>query len=259
VLRNYIYFLSYDGVYMLKTVGYTEDKANVEKVDGRIANLIPKKSNACAIVHNGQYQLMFPDENLRARYYFDLNAWTLDKSPKLNFHRMMIWDNEVFGQEGSSGIVQKFDPTKFDDDGYVYEEEWESKSHDFGVPYHTKKLKEVQFLSAPTNGTIKANVNIYADAANVLSPDTGKAVVNPDGSVSWVATSAPNLTVKGGTTLGLWEMGGSPFGTVETSVDTLSISGKCHRVRVNVKHSENRPFTLLGLGFVYKLKKPTRG
>jgi hypothetical protein len=255
VYKNHVYFLSYDGVYLLKSVGYTEDKANVEKVDTAIANLIEPKENACAAVHDGQYQILFPDSLRRFRCYAGRDGlpWVMDESPKLDFARMYIYDDVLLGQS-ASGPVMRFDEEVFTDDGYVYEDILETKAYNFGQPYHKKKLKEVQIMTSPKQGTINASVQIYADAALVVNPDQSYATVNDEGEVEWIPFFETNFSA--GTKFGAWIMGDTPFGTQETSVATLAISGKCYSTRMKFVHAEAVPSTILGLAYVFKLKRP---
>lgn len=258
VFRNHVYFLSYDGVYKLKSVGYTEDKANVEKVDTRIANLIPRDTNACASVHEGQYQILFPNSNTRFRCYVDMDeAWVMDESPKLDFHAMRVIDNELYGQSSSSGRLMKFKKDVFNDDGHIYQDIIETKGFNFGQPYHVKKLKEIQVMTSPKEGDINARLYVYADNQPVLSPDTSHAVVDAEtGEVSWVPQFEINFEARRGTKFGEWTMGESPFGDTESSIAKLPLTGKCYTARMKFVHEEDRPSVLLGLAYIFKLKRP---
>jgi hypothetical protein len=256
VVKNYIYFLSQEGVHYLKSLGYVDDKANVEKLDEKIDDVMPRKKSACGVFYDGQYHLTFPEQGKRFRFYFDLGSWVKDTSPKLDFTRMYTLDGTLYGQSVVDGSLKAFDKELYDDDGYVYEDVLETKFFSFGQPYHTKKLKELQVLVSPVEGKVSSSVFVYADAAAILNPDRSKAVVNEDGSVSWEAEFEPNLIAQSGTTLGKWSMGESPFGEVEHYVDKLNVSGKCLRTKVRIVHQENLPNKILGLGYIFKIKKP---
>jgi hypothetical protein len=82
------------------------------------------------------------------------------------------------------GALYEFDPTVYDDDGYVYTNLWESRYIHFGQPYHNKKLKEVHVMMAPDDDEINSSVYIYADEEAVISPVEGAASV-VDGAVVW--------------------------------------------------------------------------
>lgn len=255
VVKNYIYFLSSNGVHFLKSVGYVDDKANVEKLDSKIDNIVPRDRDACGFFHNNQYHLVFPTRRERLRYYIELGAWVKDESERLDFIRMFDRDGFLSGQS-HLGPIRKFNPTVYDDDGYIYEDIWETKSFDFGQPYHRKKLKELQLTMEPQGQTIRANIYVFADAASVLNAEKGEAYVDENGEVGWRLTVEPNLVVDAGTTFGGWEMGQSPFGDVETAISKFSISGRCIRVRVRFAHKEAKPVKAIGLAFIFKLKKP---
>lgn len=253
VFENYIGFLSLEGVYILKSVGYSESRINVQKIDSNTQNIIPRDKDACACVADGQYQLVFPTKEKRFRFYYQRGVWTKDESPKLNFSRMYEFSGEVYGQ-ASDGIL-KMDGTVFSDDGYVYTDRYVFKAFDFDAPYNPKKLKELQILLGQTQAT-KLSLWIYADGASIINPDTSYASVNDLGEVVWNTQSTPNINIQTGTVLGSWIMGKSPFGSVESGIYYVTLSGKCRKVQLEIEHSDATPNTVLGLGFIYKLRKP---
>jgi hypothetical protein len=256
VVRNYIYFLSQEGVYFLKSLGYVDDKANVEKVDEQIDSLVPKDVEANAVFSDSQYVITFPNHNLRLRFYLDFGSWTKDESTKLDFHRSWDIGGEIHGQSKETGDILRFDSTAWDDDGHVYNAIFETKFFSFGQPYHRKKLKELQVLASTKNSNTEANIYVYADSSITVNPDSSYATVQEDGSVVWVQDFEPNLKLYGGTVLGEWVMGSSPFGEVDGVVSRLSIGGKCLRTKVKILHNEPKPLKVLGLAYIFKIKKP---
>jgi hypothetical protein len=54
VMKNGVGFLSMQGVYSLKTMALTDDKATVEKLDIKIDNIVPKDTNALVLFDDGQ-------------------------------------------------------------------------------------------------------------------------------------------------------------------------------------------------------------
>jgi hypothetical protein len=255
VMENYIAFLSLEGVYVLKTLGYSETRANVEKIDSLVDNIVYRDANACAITANGQYQIVFPDRKTRLRYYYVDKVWTKDVSDKLDFSRMYEFQGTVYGLSSSKTAFLKSDPSVWDDDGHVYEDRYVFKDYDFGEPYNPKKLKEMQLLLGQKVYT-NLSVSVYADGAPILSPDASYAEINANDEVVWVDKELPNVTIDAGTTLGSWMMGRSGFGNVESSVQKIPISGKCRRVRLEIVHQEATPNAVLGVGFIFKSKKP---
>jgi hypothetical protein len=255
VMENYITFLSLEGVHILKSVGYSESRVNVEKIDTAIDNIVPRDTDACAIVADGQYQIVFPQRELRLRYYYQGNLWTKDVSPKIDFRRMYAIEGIVYGHSNISSTLMKMDGNVWTDDGHVYRDRYVFKDYDFNEPYNPKKLKEMQLLlgqSARTN----LSIYVYADGAAIVSPNDSHAAINADGEVEWVAQNTPNLTVEAGTVLGSWIMGNSAFGNIESGIQKMSLSGKCRRVRLEIIHEEATPNTVLGVGFIFKSKKP---
>lgn len=259
VVRNHIFFLSTNGVYFLKSVGYVEDKANVEKLDSKIDNVIPRDPDACALLHNNQYYIIFPSKNIGFRFYTELNAWASDESEKLDFHRMYSWDNKLFGQSKQDGIVLVHDDV-YDDDGHVYKELWETAFFTFGQPYHSKKLKELQITTEPEQGTIRAHLHVFADAASIFQAEGGEAFIDENGDVGWKVDLDPNLKSEvityGGTVLGEWEMGKSPFGEVGATVQKIRLSGKCLRSKIKFEHEEAKAAKVNGIAYIFKTKKP---
>lgn len=255
VMENYVAFLSLEGIHILKTLGYSETRANVEKIDSLVDNLVYRDSDACAVTANGQYQITFPSRKTRLRFYYQDKVWTKDESEKLDFSRMYEFQGTVYGLSKGRTAFLRSDPTTWDDDGYVYEDKYVFKDYDFNEPYNPKKLKEMQLLVGQKEYT-GISVSVYADGAPILSPDESYAEVNENDEVVWVDKQSPNVTIDAGTTLGSWIMGRSGFGNVESSVKKIPISGKCRRVRLEITHKEATPNTVLGVGFIYKSKKP---
>lgn len=256
VMGNYVTFLSKEGVYILKSVGYTENRLNVEKIDLNIENIVHRDQNACAYVLDGQYHLVFPSKKERFRCYYEQGyVWTKDESERLDFTRMNEFEGDLYGQSIQTGIVYRFDQDMWDDDGHVYIDLIETKAFDFGETYNPKKLKELQLIMGRIQKT-GVEVNLYADSAHVLKPDQSHARVTDEGYVEWVVETSPNLQIDAGTYLGDWEMGVSAFGASESEKYKLKVAGKCRQVRMVLIHREARPNQLLSLGIVFKLKKP---
>lgn len=260
VFGNYIAFLAKDGVYILKSVGISEDRANVQRIDQKIRNLIPpypESGDACAVVYNDQYQITFPKIKTRFRFYQNLGTWTKDESPYFDFCRFYEWKGDLVGQSLSTGEVYQFDETVYDDLGYVYEDRIETKPFDFGAPYNPKKLKEVHVLVSHEKHDTNLGVTVYGDNAELISPDDSYAVVE-NGSVKWIEDFVPNINSQSGTVFGEWQFGTDPFGEITSQRHKLKLKsgGKYRTCRVTIRHMESKPWALLGLGFVFKLKKP---
>jgi len=176
VIDNYVAFLSADGIYYLKNVGYVDDKANVAKLDDKIATLVPKNArDAVAVVFDDQLQFTFPSQKIRLRFYKAMGIWTYDESESLDLVEMVIYDNKLYGQRTNGNIV-RFSNDVYNDLGEIYEAVFETRYLDFGVPYHPKKLKELQILAKSFVEGQVANVKVYIDGVRrVYEPLEWKA------------------------------------------------------------------------------------
>lgn len=255
IVDNYVFFLSYEGVYLLKSLVISNDMANVQKIDINVSNIIPQDINACACSFENQYQIVFPSTKQRFRYYYLYGTWTKDESDKLDLAQLSVYDSELYTL-GNDGAVYRFDDSVYDDDGYIYEDYFETKGYDFGMPYNPKKLKELQVLVAHFNETANLKVEAYADDAIVLTTDQSYASIDSNGNVIWNTVDNPNLVVDAGTIFGQWDFGRSTFGHVDRSVEKFKLNGKCYYTKITVSHTEANQNQFLGLGYVFKVKKP---
>jgi hypothetical protein len=254
VTRNSIGFVSSNGIYALKTMGLTDDKATVEKIDTKITNSVPPSSNAIVLYQNNQLHVTYPDTKQRFRFYTDTGAWTKDYSDKFNFTNMYNIDEVIYCL--APGSLYQFDPTVYDDDGYIYTNVWESKYIHFGQPYHNKKLKEVHVMMAPNNDEINSSVYIYADENAVISPvDTGASVV--DGVVVWNVTETPNIHADSGAFFDdNFTLGHSIFGSNKFTMQRLKLTGNCKRTRVRVTNTEAKENQFIGFAYIFKVRRP---
>lgn len=267
VFENYIAFLGKEGVYRLKSVHTTDHLFNVERLDLRIKNIIPnytEAKDACGIYHKEQYLLCFPNQKMRLRYYpnigiyQDAGSWVKDESPYFDICRFFEWLGELVIQSQSSGEVYQFDDTVFDDLGHVFESRIETKSFDFGSQYTPKKLKELQLLIGHEKKDVNLSLDVYADASEILTADSYEIVVSEDDEVSYTTSTAKNIQSQTGTIFGQWQLGKDGFGEFKTQLHKIRIRGgrKYRAVRVRVRHNEAVPWSLLGIAFKYRLKKP---
>lgn len=258
VVGNHVAFLSSEGIHVLKSLGYSEDKANVERIDLNVANHVNKSALASAVFFDGQYRVHFPEFNKNLRCYTELGyVWSKDESSQQYFERFNVIDNRLYAQYKDTGHVVVFDETVYTDDGFVYEDRIETKGYDFGQPHHLKKLKELQLLMKHHTETVSNKVYVYADGGLVLNPDSESyASVDANGYVVWNTVSDPNLVLYPGTTFGTWSIGNSALGEVLSTVQSLRVSGKCRKTRIVLSHEEAKPNAMLGIGFIFKMKKP---
>lgn len=256
VVGNQVYFLSHEGFQALKPNPYRLETMNVSRIDAVIKTEVPTDTNACAIVSQSMYWVCFPDKNLIYRFYFEDGVWVRDKSPKLNIMQFISYGEDVYNMT-KTGSLLKHDSTIYKDDGVVYELLIETKSHDLSATFNYKKLKRIYLIARSYQiFSSSLSLTVYADSAIVMTPESGHAEVQPDGSVIWVDDTQPNYHFTGGTSLGSWIMGESLLGEVSLSVQKSSIRGKCRRVKLIFKAGSGTPFELFGFGLEFKLKKP---
>lgn len=254
VMKNHVAFLSHQGIYVLKTSSTTDDKATVEKIDSRIANLVHLDTDALALFHDGQFQLTFPSRNMRLRFYQELGAWTRDTSDKFNFTGMWSIDGTIYAQSGN--MVYQFDPSVYTDDYTIYTNSFESKAFSLSQPYHRKKLKELHLLAAPKGQYMKSSIQVFADEVIVEGGENAYASVNSAGEVVWNVELEPNLTGPSTTTFGDWRLGQSPFGESDYVKKEFHLTGKCLRTKVKLINEEPKENHIIGFAYVFKAKKP---
>jgi hypothetical protein len=258
VMGNYISFLSSEGLYALISVGTSESRLNVKRIDDNIKNLITKDSDAIGVTFNNQYHIVYPSQKKRFRYYHEQGVWARDESDKMDFSNMYTIGGELYAQSASNGITYVFDDSVYTDDGFIYEDIVETKSFDFGVPYNPKKLKELQLLMAYEGDNIESYCYVYADGNLILNPDTDEshAALDANHNVTWIPVSNPNMQSNVGTVFGSWIMGSSAWGNQELYLNKINISGKCLRTKVRIVNKKPLANRFLGVAYVFKLKKP---
>lgn len=255
IVGNHVAFLSADGVYVLKSLNFSEARMNVEKIDAQIKSLIPRDSSACALYNDGQYHLCYPNLGIRFRYYTIFGTWTMDKSDALRFVKMFVHEEKVNGLNAELGSVLEEVPGIYTDVSQNYEMLIETKMFDFGAPYNTKKLKRLNIMFGTSEQKSEANLKVYADHRIIAGDEKEEVYVNDQHQVDIKVIPSQNMTFNAGTILGEWEMGSSAFGTVPTDIFKLRISGKCYRSKIVITSKDSSPFQVLGLSYIFKLGK----
>lgn len=226
VMDNYVAFMSADGVQYLKSVGYVDDKANVAKLDVRISNLIPVDArDAVLVMFDNQLQVTFPSSKQRFRFYKTMGIWTYDESPYLDNIDSIVYNNKLYHLR-KNGNVNLEDFNSYKDIDHIYKSTLETRYLDFGLPYHPKKLKELQILAkSPQEGQV-ATVKMHMDG-----------LTRTNDVLEWQAKLVP-------------------ASEYNTFIDKLRVSGKCLRVKMTVEHSLDMYIQFLGFSVIHKLKKP---
>lgn len=225
VMDNYIVFLSLEGVYYLKSIGYVDDKANVSPLDDNVKNLIHQDRDAVGIIYEDQYHLVFPTRKERFRYYKALGSWVKDESLHLDLASLTVDGVTLYGQKENGQVVQ-FDDTVHKDMEHIYTVTLETKYFSFGQPYHRKKLKELQLTLASVEKENVADMNLFIDGyRNISDTINHKVKILPTESYN-------------------------------DYIAKLKIKGNCTRAKVQILHTEDSSLQLMGMAFILKLKKP---
>lgn len=254
VINNSIFFLSTEGLmsldanmflsyFVISRIDYPIRSALVDAVD----------ENASSTFFDNQYWLCLPSSKIIYRFYFDFKAWVMDTSSKLNFNKMVQYGSLLYnlGEDSSLYLVDK---SVYTDAGEIYTMKVQSKFFDFDDVFVQKKLKRVYVLAQHyQDHNVNISTTVQADAAISLTPNSGTAIVTPNGTVNWVSTTAPNFQFYAGTTLGSWIIGTSGLGTTEISVQESRISGnKASRIRVTFEHAEPNLCEIFGVAFMFR-------
>lgn len=228
VFGNYIGFLSYEGIMILKSLGTVEDKANVQNISVRVQSEVVSDTNAVAEVADSQYHIVFPDRQKRLRFYYEQGIWTKDTSTKFGFRGLSTHDGQLYGIAKSNGAVYTFDESVYTDDGYVYEDTIETKAFNFLQLFNRKKIRKAQLLSGIVTVPTDITVEFYIDNKLVLSKP-----------MTLEATTGIPSTING----------------LISDKHDIKVAGKGRAIKVVIRHTQANSFHMLGLNFVFKLKK----
>ena len=226
VMDNYIAFYSADGIYYLKSVGYVDDKANVAKLDLNIDNIVPKQAkDMTLLMYDGQLHATFPSSKERFRFYKSLGIWTKDESIMLDDRYSIVYDSKLYHLR-PDGSLHVENPDIHTDLGHVYVSKFETGYSDLGLPYHPKKLKELQIMAkTPVTGQV-ANVKVYIDGLQKTNEP-----------IDWEAKLVPSSEY-------------------DTFIDKIRTSGKCMKLKVSVTHEMADYIQFMGFAITHKTKKP---
>ena len=225
-MDNYIAFMSAEGIYYLKSVGFVEDKANVAQLDTKIANIVPKnRRDAVFVMHGGQVHVVLPSDKQRFRLYKMNGIWTMDESPVMDIVESIVYGNQLYHLRKNGNVIVE-DTEVYSDLGHIYTASFETRYIDFGLPYHAKKLKELQLTAKATKAGQIAKVRMHLDGLKRM-----------EDVLEWKATLAPAEEYN-------------------TFIDKIRVSGKCMRTKLTLEHAMDDYIQILGFSIIHKLKKP---
>ena len=211
VVENYLYFMSIEGLFRLKSIYNTEDRLNVEQVDMKINSLYNKDAdNYIAITFKGNYYLVECStysydskyervSNLGKIFILDtyIDGWTSYEGYYLNFDNILVLRNQIIATDRNTNsflvypelelngeIIKKYiDGATYElsedkqsivqtDSGVNYRTLLEECENTFGKPYHTKKIKEFMVKVLDSKqGPTKLRVTALVDGNPVINPE----------------------------------------------------------------------------------------
>lgn len=267
VVDNEIFFLSSEGIYKLKPNLFfnTLETMNVSRIDLPIKSeiaLIANDPNACAVATDYQYWINFPSTGVQYRLYYDKGVWVKDTSKTggtnpLKFSQFLQYGDTVYNLT-TTGRIYEHDKTVFTDNGDEYTMIVESKFLDLSASFNSKSIKRLHVLAKNyQEHTVDLSTTVQADAAYILTPETGMAIIDPVTNLTtWQKTIAPNIHFSQGSQLGSWKLGTDILGNVQLSSQRASIRGKCKRIKVRFEYSGGKACEIYGFALEFKLKKP---
>jgi hypothetical protein len=253
---NVITFLSQEGVYILRPTTFKLDQLNVQRVDAKIKDEMPKDVNCCALNYDSQYWLCFPDKSIMYRYYYEQQVWVKDVSTNLQFVQLLQYQNMVYNLSKDLRLYKHNDAV-FLDGSIEYDMVVETKYFDLSKSFNFKKLRRLYILGrCYKDYDAEFNVYVYADSALVLDPETGQAIITPGDVAQWQITITPNAVFEHGSTFGIWELGEDEFGQDYLNVQKTRVRGKCRRVKLRFTNTQSNEVEIFGFGLEFKVKKP---
>lgn len=264
---NYLYFMSIEGLFRLKSIYNTEDRLNVEQVDYMINPLFrPDAAGYMAYTFKGNYYLieqaplLFDNTGKQGSdigkiFIYDtyLDAWTSYAGEFLNFNNVLILGNNVYATDRNTNSflvypnlkILNHDITRYvdgetyylneektalvkTDEGIKYSTKVEEVYNSFGKPYHTKKFKEVMIKALDSKqGKTTIGVTALVDGATALEPTKYAVKVQEITGTVYVVSIEEGLLLPTVSTLG------ESFRLNESILGDYDIS--LHRIRFSGK------------------------
>lgn len=260
-IQNYIYFLSYNGIYILKQGYLGEGTENVEQVDLPIYNsynpdLMVKGytlqnyyalySKNEAILYNFTNQAFYKlkSSDVNAQETSTLNVDETRYSIPFQYNKLqskLLYGIRIIKSKSSSNIMFDFcsqdfsdEETERTDNELTFVSTMETPYMSLGSPTNTKKFKEIYLKLYNSYGkNIPLYVTIKVDDKIVVSPKN--YVVEYDEETytySYVEKFASNQTLKGYNVLGIMEIGEDPLGERTMQVLKMRVGEKGRSIKV---------------------------
>jgi hypothetical protein len=229
ILKNYVAFVGNDnGVYVLRSFNYaSDDKLNVERLDDdirdNITSLIDTSSKVLSTMTNNQYFLYIENDNQNYvyRYYYEYGVWVRDKID-LSFKTLNTLDNNVVACDTNNGVVYKLTSNVFKDGkDKLYTMNVQSKSYNFNMPHHKKKLKQYQLIT---------NLSSVSSIVTTVYADNNLLITKP--------------------------LNYDPNQNADAQKLNVMASGRFRCIKTEISIKVKEPIQLIGFGFVFKQNTP---
>lgn len=281
---NYLFQLTEDGLYKVKSLFNFRDRYNVEKLDSAITGDIALDGDASAVVFRNKYYLHTPSDGNIWIYYNDYNSWIKYTSANVfKLENMFTINNDLYLISKLGGAIYKqksFDSNLIDNEGEVkgYSDTnnlgesrniisiYKSRQVDFGLPNHDKALKKLHVRFEDTPGLSPVYVNGWVDSSQVIIDNTDVLVQGVGGVLSYNNVRKPQIqTVPQGDWQSTSRHTGVGFSVQQSDSRFISdtdqlheivISGRGRQFQFEIKHEKPIKANIKNFGVILKTKKP---
>ena len=286
-VENYLYFLSYNGLYMLKQGYLGEGTENVEQIDLVIYKSYDADSMLKACVFQNYYGLYSKTDAILYNYvndaYYKLKNAELETkdnsvSYSIPFQYNKLQNKLLYGiRVGDTFDICTQDYTEEEitktDNGLTFVSKLETPYLSLGTPTNTKKFKEIYMKLYNKNGeNVPLYVTIKVDDVTIISPSDYEIVYdNSTSTYFYREKNTSNKELKGYNTLGTITLGEDVLGERTLQILKMKIGAKGRSIKIIISdgidqgergysiHQNEYRFDLATLGIVYKLKKVKEG
>lgn len=261
-IQNYIYFLSYNGIYILKQGYLGEGTENVEQVDLPIYNSYNPNSMVKGYTLQNYYALCSKNEailyNFNNQAFYKLKSSDVDsqQTATLNidetrysipFQYNKLQSDLLYGirivkkETINSKIIfdicyQDFteEETERMDNNLTFVSSIETPAMSLGSPTNTKKFKEIYLKLYNSYGkNIPLYVTIKIDDKIVVSPKNYEVVYDEKTyTYSYIEKVESNKTLKGYNVLGTMELGEDPLGERTMQILKMRVGEKGRSIKI---------------------------
>ena len=266
-IQNYIYFLSYNGIYMLKQGYLGEGTENVEQVDLSIFNSYNPNTMVKGYTIQNYYALYSKNEailyNFTNQAFYKLKASDVDEeststlnvnetrySIPFQYNKLqskLFYGIRVRYKEDNIYIPNSYkilfdfcsqdfteEETERTDNELTFVSTLETPAMSLGSPTNTKKFKEIYLKIYNSYGkNIPLYVTIKVDDKIVVSPRNYTIEYDEKTSTySYVEKVASNKELKGYNILGTMEIGEDPLGERTMQILKMRVGDKGRSIKV---------------------------